>query len=134
MGPISALLVKWCCNASAFHMGVKCQSSQGNCRGHYYMVPGSWNYNYPCNKCLSPLKLRVWIPLKVRCTLCDKVCQWFFLGTPFSSTNKTDCHDIAEKLLKALLNTTALTQPSHITGRIAKMSTMDNRLEAMAIQ
>jgi hypothetical protein len=63
-----------------------------------------------------------------------KFVKWFFLGTPFSSTNKTDCHDITEKLLKALLNTTALTQPSHITGRIAKMSTMDNRLEAMAIQ
>jgi hypothetical protein len=35
-------------------------------------------------------------------TLCDKVCQWpatdqwFSLGTPVSSTNKTDCHDIAE--------------------------------------
>jgi hypothetical protein len=33
-------------------------------------------------------------------TLCDKVCQWFAIGrwfspgTPVSSTNKTDCHDI----------------------------------------
>jgi len=33
-------------------------------------------------------------------TLCDKVCQWlaagrwFSQGTPVSSTNKTDCHDI----------------------------------------
>jgi hypothetical protein len=32
--------------------------------------------------------------------LCDKVCQWlttgwwFSPGTPVSSTNKTDCHDI----------------------------------------
>ena len=39
-------------------------------------------------------------------TLCDKVCQWlatglwFSLGTPVSSTNKSDRHDITEILLK----------------------------------
>jgi len=44
-------------------------------------------------------------------TLCDKVCQllaagrWFSPGTPVSSNNKTDCHDIAEILLKTALNT-----------------------------
>jgi len=44
-------------------------------------------------------------------TLCDKVCQWlvtdqsFSPGTPVSSTNKTDRHDIAEILLKVALNT-----------------------------
>ena len=44
-------------------------------------------------------------------TLCDKVCQWlaaglwFSLGTPVSSINKTDCHDITEILLKVALNT-----------------------------
>jgi hypothetical protein len=44
-------------------------------------------------------------------TLCDKVCQWLVTGrwcslcTPVSSTNKTDCHDIAEILLKVALNT-----------------------------
>ena len=50
--------------------------------------------------------------VKARCTtLCDKVCQWlaaglwFSLGTPVSSTNKADCHDIAEILLKVALNT-----------------------------
>jgi hypothetical protein len=43
-------------------------------------------------------------------TLGDKVCQWleagqwFFLGTPVSSTNKTDPHYIAEILLKVVLN------------------------------
>ena len=48
----------------------------------------------------------------VRCTpLCDKVCQWLATGRWFSpgplvfSTNKTDCHDIAEILLKVPLNT-----------------------------
>jgi len=47
-----------------------------------------------------------------RCaTLCDKVFQWlaacrlFSPGTPVSSTNKTDCHDIAEILMKVALNT-----------------------------
>ena len=29
---------------------------------------------------------------------------WFFLGSPISSTNKTDRHDIAEILLKVVLN------------------------------
>jgi hypothetical protein len=44
-------------------------------------------------------------------TLCDKVCQrlaaglWFSLGTSVSSTNKTDCHNITEILLKVALNT-----------------------------
>jgi hypothetical protein len=38
-------------------------------------------------------------------TLFDQVCQlfvtgrWFSPGTPVSSTNKTDCHDITEILL-----------------------------------
>jgi hypothetical protein len=46
-------------------------------------------------------------------TLCDKVCQWlatgrrFSPGTPVSSTNKTDLHDINinEILLKVALHT-----------------------------
>ena len=44
-------------------------------------------------------------------TLCDKVCQilatgrWFSPGTPVSSTNKTDCHDVTEILLKGALAT-----------------------------
>jgi hypothetical protein len=31
--------------------------------------------------------------------------RWFSLGNPVSSTNKTDCHDITEILLKVVLNT-----------------------------
>ena len=31
--------------------------------------------------------------------------QWFSLGSPVSSTNKTDCHDVTEILLKVALNT-----------------------------
>jgi hypothetical protein len=58
---------------------------------------GSWIYNYPCNPCLSPLTL--WFDT----TLCDKVCQWLATGQWFSpvySTNKTDYHDITERVLK----------------------------------
>jgi hypothetical protein len=46
--------------------------------------------------------------------LCDKVCQWlaagqwFSSGTPVSSTNKTDRHNITEKLLKVALGTLTL--------------------------
>jgi hypothetical protein len=44
-------------------------------------------------------------------TLWDKVCQllaavrWFSPGTPVSSNNKTDRHDISEILLQMALNT-----------------------------
>ena len=34
--------------------------------------------------------------------------RWFSPGTPVSSTNKTDCHNITEILLKVALNTTNL--------------------------
>jgi hypothetical protein len=29
---------------------------------------GSWIYNYLCNRCLSPIKLWIWIPFMVGCT------------------------------------------------------------------
>ena len=79
---------------------------------------GSWIYDHLCNQCLSSLTLWVRIPLMgdvVDAKLCDKVCQWlatcqwFSLGTPVSSTKKTDCHDITEILLKVRLNTKILT-------------------------
>ena len=35
--------------------------------------------------------------------------RWFSPGTPVSSTNKTNCHDITEILLKVALNTITLT-------------------------
>ena len=74
---------------------------------------GSLIYIYLCNQCLSPLTLRIRIPLDT--TLCDKVCQWLVTGlwfspsTPVSSTIKTDSHDITVILLKVTLNTLTLT-------------------------
>ena len=35
----------------------------------------------------------------------DRQGQWFSPGTPVSSTNKIDCHDITKILLKVALNT-----------------------------
>ena len=61
-------------------------------------------------------------PAQARCTdstLYDKVCQWlvagwwFSVGTPVSSANKTDLHDITEILLKMTLNTIILTHQEH---------------------
>jgi hypothetical protein len=66
------------------------------------MIVGFTTTLYLCNQCLSPLTVWVRIPLRqgvLDITLCDKVCQWlttgrwFSLGTPVSSTNKTDRHD-----------------------------------------
>jgi hypothetical protein len=76
---------------------------------------GGWIYNCLCNQCPSPLTLWVRILLRqgvLDTTLCDKVCQWlavgqwFSLGTPVSSPNKTDCHDITEIFLGVALNKT----------------------------
>ena len=67
---------------------------------------GSWIYNYLCNQCISPLMLWVRISTRARCTvLCDNVCQWLVTVRWFSSTNKTDRHDITEILLKEALST-----------------------------
>ena len=65
--------------------------------------------------CLLPVVIR--IPLRrdvLDTTLCDQVCQWlaagrcFFAGTPVTSCNNTDCHDITVILLKVALNTMTL--------------------------
>ena len=58
-------------------------------------------------------------------TLCDKVFQWlatrrsFSPGPPVYSTNKTDCQDITEILLKVALNTIKQTSINIINGRIS---------------
>ena len=77
---------------------------------------GSWIYNYLCNWCLLPL-ISLWCcnfesssgrgvqhyVIKVVCNL--RQVGVFFPGSPFSSTNKSDCHNITEILLKVALNT-----------------------------
>ena len=76
------------------------------------------NY-YLCNRCLSPLILCGFDSRRKRCTTqCDKVCQWpatgrwFSPGTPVSSINKTDHHDITEIVLKvALIKIKQINQP-----------------------
>jgi hypothetical protein len=74
----------------------------------------SWIYNYLCNQCLWPRKVRVWTPFMARSldiTLCDKVClwlaicRWFSPGIPVCSMNKNDRHYATEILLKVALNT-----------------------------
>jgi hypothetical protein len=69
---------------------------------------GSWIYSYPCNKRLSPLKLRVQILLMARCSRCNITLyvinvglwlatgRWFSSGTTVSYTNKIDHHDTTE--------------------------------------
>jgi hypothetical protein len=78
----------------------------------------SWIYNYLCNQYISPTKLCVRIRFRrgvLDTTLYDKVCQWlaadrcFFPGTPVSSTNETDRHEIIETLFKVALNTITIT-------------------------
>jgi hypothetical protein len=69
---------------------------------------GSWFYNYLCNRCLSSLDA-------LDTTLCDKNSQWlaagrwFSLGSPVSSTNKSDRQDVTAILLKVAFNTIILT-------------------------
>ena len=66
---------------------------------------------------LIPLTLWVRIPLRrgvLHTTLYDEACQWlvtcrrFSLGTPVSSTNKTDHHYITEMLLQVALGSILL--------------------------
>ena len=82
------------------------QISQGRSWSWSYR---NWFYHYLCNQYLLPLTLWVRISLRqgaLGTTLWDKACQWlatgswFSAGTPVSSTNNTDQHDISEILLK----------------------------------
>jgi hypothetical protein len=68
-----------------------------------------WYLNY-----LFIIKIKAYLssnPFKrgvLNTILCDKVCQWLAAGrwfSPVSSTNKTDCHNITEIVLKVALNT-----------------------------
>jgi hypothetical protein len=50
--------------------------------------------------------------------------QWFSLGTPVSSSNKTDRHDITKILLKVTLNTIALAYSNYSESELLKQINM----------
>jgi len=89
----------------------------------YYIFVIQQFLNYRMSSCDSYLlgdsfvsDLMLWVRIRARCTtLCDKVWQWlaadrwFAPGTPVSSTNKTERHDITEILFKVALNIITLT-------------------------
>ena len=86
------------------------------CRGRTRMVDG-FITTYVISAYHHKM-LWVWIPLRggvLDTTLFDQVCQWlaanqwFSPGTPVSSTDKADRHNITEILLKMALNTITLT-------------------------
>ena len=98
---------------------VSCILSTRSCSLHTFSYRpswsyGSWIYNYLCNQYLSPLKVRIRTPFMAWCTQYNIMWSslsvtWHssgvFSGTPVSSTNKTDRHDITEILLKVTLST-----------------------------
>jgi hypothetical protein len=80
----------------------------------------SYYYNNNIYNFLTFFFFKVWKIFKIICvlldtTLFDKVCQWLVAGQWFSLStlvyfiNKSDHHNIAEILLKVVLNTIALT-------------------------
>ena len=75
-----------------------------------------------CNQYISPLKLWVRTPVHGEVYLIQHyviVCQWLATCrwfSPNSSTNKTECHNITEILLKVALNTINQTKPSSVCG------------------
>ena len=94
-------------------------------RGHHYrdcMVVGFTTTNAISTYMYLPwnceFESRSWRGV-LNTTLCDKVCQWlaadlwFSQSTPVSSTNQTDCHNIAEIFLKEALNTITLNPKSN---------------------
>jgi len=66
-------------------------------------------------------------------TLSDKVFQWlaagrwFFPGTPVSSTNKTDLHDITEILLKVAINNINFRNPRFVKNDIHVLSIQEQK-------
>jgi hypothetical protein len=54
--------------------------------------------------------------------------RWFSPGTRVSSTNKTDCHDITEILLKVALNIINQTKPQHSKHRKMAKTAVDEIL------
>jgi hypothetical protein len=64
----------------------------------------------------------MWESLSVTC---NRSGQWFSPGTPVSYTNKTDCHDITDILLKMALNTINLNQSLNTMYEYVKYKTVN---------
>jgi hypothetical protein len=76
------------------------------------------SFSFSC--CIvCPLIYGFWLPLWLWWHATD---QWFSPGTPVSSTNKTDCHNVTEILLKVVLNTITLTSRLKIRCQIVYYS------------
>ena len=58
--------------------------------------------------------------------------RWFSPGTPVSATNKTDCHDITEILLKVALNT--INQLTIIKNLLLKFEENQSRQTGVSTQ
>ena len=67
---------------------------QNNISAHHHYTSNTDKYQY-----LSPTRMSSYITMKVPLNII------YFLGTPVSSTNKTDRHDVTEILMKVALNT-----------------------------
>jgi hypothetical protein len=72
------------------------------------------NFHNHCYHDLYSTNPKLSLKILMKYHITDKVCQWlavgrwFSPGTPVSSTNKTDHHNINEVLLKVALNTITL--------------------------
>ena len=93
-------------------------SKKGDCDPMFLGLTPPLTHDWISSAPMTPLMLWVRTPFSrgvLDTTFCDKVCQWlgtghwFSPGSSISPTNKTDCHDIAEILLKVALNTITLT-------------------------
>ena len=69
-----------------------------------------WIYIYLCNQCLRIRPRQGVLDTTSYDNVCQclVVCRWVSPGTPVSSTNETDRHDVTEMLLKVVLHTIAL--------------------------
>jgi hypothetical protein len=108
--------------SSCFYCVVGCQLLLFLTFSYYSLIIFHSDLGPSCNQSLPPPKLWVfkshsWQGV-LDTILCDEVCQWLAAGlwfsicTPFSSTNKTDRHDITEILLKVPLNSGTITLTS----------------------
>ena len=76
-------------------------------RGRDRMVVGSYLYNQSYHHWCCKFESQSGRGVQHYVKVCQWLAtgRWFSPGPPVSATNKTDCHDITEILLKVALNT-----------------------------